>query len=76
MRISFDGLRRNIARDFNSLVEEIRDLDIDYEDQKSNLKELGNKLKETIGCLLACYDSEQIPEDFNDLSDEIKLLEL
>jgi len=69
MKISFDNLRRNIASDFNTLIEEIKDLDIDYEDQRSNLRELGNNLRASIGGLLACYDKQQMPEDFNDLSD-------
>lgn len=69
MKISFDGLRRNIGWDFNSVVLEIKDLNIDYEDQRSNLKELVNNLRSSIGGLLACYDKDEQPDDFNDLSD-------
>jgi hypothetical protein len=68
MKVSFDGLRQNIASDFNALIEEVRDLDIDYEDQRSNLRELGNNLRASISCLLSCYDKDQQPDDFNDLS--------
>ena len=76
MKVSFDGLRRNIGWEFNDLMLEIKDLGIDYEDQRSNLKALANNLRSSIGCLLACYDTNQQPDDFNDLSDDLELEEL
>jgi hypothetical protein len=76
MKISFDGLRRNIANDFNALVVEIIS-----EDKKLgqgaclNLDDEVNRLRQSIGCLLACHDTHQQPDDFNDLSD-VELKEL
>ena len=74
MKISFDGLRTRIAADFNTLVGEMGYLG--DECSAKYLKEYVNNLRGSIGGLLACYDSEQMPEDFNDLSGEIELLEL
>lgn len=71
MKISFDGLRRNIAGDFNDLAKRIKYLDLD-----NDLSAEMNILRSSIGGLLACYDSKEMPDDFNDLSSEIKLLEL
>lgn len=74
MKVSFDGLRKNIAADFNVLVQEMQYLG--DECSAKYLREYVNNLRGSIGGLLACYDSEQMPDDFNDLSGEIKLLEL
>lgn len=74
MKISFDGLRKTIAADFNILVDEIK-----YHGDKClvrHLKEHVNDLRGSIGGLLACYDSEQILNDFNDLSEKVELFEL
>lgn len=71
MKISFDGLRRNIALDFNDLAKRIKYLDLD-----NDLSAEMNILRGSIGGLIACYDSKQMPEDFNDLSEEIKLIEV
>ena len=71
MKVSFDGLRRNIAGDFNNLAERIKYLDLE-----NDLSAEMNILRGSIGGLMACYDPEQMPDDFNDLSEEIKLLEL
>ena len=74
MKISFDGLRKNIADDFNELVKQIFQTleDQDVED----LREHVGKLRGSLGGLMCCYDSNQIPDDFNDLSDEINLSNL
>lgn len=71
MKVSFDGLRKNIAGDFNDLAKRIKYLDLD-----NDLSAEMNTLRSSIGGLLACYDSKEMPDDFNDLSGEIKLLEL
>ena len=65
MKVSFDGLRQNMARNFNDLVSDIRDLD---RQDIEHLKDSVNFLRSSIGCLLACYDKDQQPDDFNDLS--------
>jgi hypothetical protein len=73
MKVSFDGLRRNIAEDFNHLVLHmglIETVNRDY------YRGLVDDLRKSLGCLMACYDSKEMPEDFNDLSEEIKLSEL
>jgi hypothetical protein len=77
MKVSFDGLRRNIARDFNQVAKEVDDLkEILSTNEISWLRNDLGVLRSSLGALMACYDSEQAPEDFNDLSEEIKLLEL
>lgn len=73
MKISFDGLRKNIAADFNCLVREMKYLG--DECPTKYLREYVNNLHGSIGGLMCCYDSQQIPDDFNDLS-EFELLEL
>lgn len=76
MKISFDGLRKEIAYDYNNVIDAVNQFeDLPYDAKKvlESLKiELYN-LRASIGGLLACYDSEQMPDDFNDLSD-IRLL--
>jgi hypothetical protein len=64
MKISFDGLRQNIAFDFNQLAKELNSISMDEEE----VIKLTNQLRSSIGCLLACYDKDQQPDDFNDLS--------
>lgn len=77
MKISFDGLRRNIAEEFNALINEF-----EYQNNRLpegsyiNIRDEVATLRKSLGCLMACYDSRDIPEDFNDLSEEIKLNEL
>jgi len=76
MKVSFDGLRRNISKDFNNLALEIKDLGETISNfERENIHRLSNELRYSIGCLLSCYDKDQQPEDFNDLSD-VELKEL
>ncbi len=74
MKISFDNLRKNIAEEFNTLVEEIRSEELNLS-KGSTLSESVHQLRCSIGILLCCFDKNQMPDDFNDLSD-IELLEL
>lgn len=79
MKVSFDGLRKNIAFDYNDVVDmvnQFEDLSPDAERVLNNLRKSLNILRGSIGGLLACYDSEQMPDDFNDLSEQVELLEL
>ena len=62
MKISFDGLRRNIARAFNDVV---RDPSCE------NMEDL----RMHIANLLAVYDDD-VKGDCNELSDDVKLLEV
>jgi hypothetical protein len=75
MKISFDGLRKNIAADFNALAEDVQDLE-SFLDRGTGFADGINKLRSSLGALMACYDSEQMPDDFNDLSEEVELFEL
>lgn len=74
MKISFDNLRKHIAADFNVLVQEMKFLG--NECSAKYLKEYVNNLRGSLGALMSCYDKNQMPDDFNDLSDQIELLEL
>jgi hypothetical protein len=72
MKISFDGLRRNIAWEFNNLAAELAIIPLDQPIMPSHLeriKRFANELRGSIGGMLCCYDENQQPEDFNDLSD-------
>jgi hypothetical protein len=75
MKISFDNLRKTIAAEFNTLVEEIRSEELNIS-KGSSLSESVHQLRCSVGILLCCFDQDQMPDDFNDLSGEIKLLEL
>lgn len=81
MKISFDNLRKNIAYDFNEVAAAVEILETAKSDHDvlrglDGLKRDLNVLRGSLGGLLSCYDSEQTPDDFNDLSGEIELLEL
>jgi hypothetical protein len=62
MKISFNGLRKNIARAFNEVIRE---------PNYSNMDEL----RMHIANLIAVYDDD-VQGDFDDLSDDVKLLEV
>lgn len=70
MKVSFNGLRKNIAYDFNLVVERIKYLELD-QDLGSEI----NRLKTSLDCLLACYDDE-VEGDFDSLSETINLEEI
>lgn len=77
MKISFDNLRKHIGYDFNAVVETIESSrKFLPPPQLKELTENMNTLRGSIGGLLAYYVSKEMPDDFNDLSGEIKLLEL
>jgi len=74
MKVSFDGLRRHIAEDFNALIGELHYQNPELK-QETNCDKLITNLRGSLGALMACYDSNE-EDDFNDLSEEIKLLKL
>jgi hypothetical protein len=66
MKVSFDGLRRKIASEFNYFV--IHAIDDLTESQKEKL----NGLRSMLFGLMLCSDDSD-PDDCNDLSDTVKL---
>lgn len=75
MKISFDNLRKNIAVNFNALVDDIKDLECSI-GEETGLQTKIETLRRSLGILMACYDINYVPDDFNDLSEEVELLEL
>ena len=70
MKVSFDGLRRNIAGSFNEMVRKLDGADL----RESQMEAIEN-LRGSIGGLLSIYDSTA-DNDFHDLSDRVKLLHI
>ncbi len=52
MKISFDNLRKNIAADFNSLAEDVQDLE-SFMDKGTGLADRINKLRSSLGTLMS-----------------------
>ena len=65
MKLSFDGIRKNLARTFNDLVE----TELSYEQ-----REIMRDMRQIVGGLLCAYDPRDQPDDCNMLADEIELL--
>lgn len=70
MKVSFDGIRKNIARSYNEVVRCF----VDESEQET--EEALMELRQRLRALMACYDPEKQPEDFNDLDDIIILTSL
>lgn len=68
MKVNFDGLRKQIARDYNRVVHAFAQ----REDRTEILERLGD-LREGIGSLLCCY-SDNPEDEFSDLSDLVDFL--
>ena len=64
MKVSFDGLRINLAESFNEMVRTLNGTDL----RQSQMDSIEN-LRGMIGGLLCIYDGENI----TDLSDKVKL---
>lgn len=69
MKVSFDGMRRNIARSYNEMAIKLKDIPLD-----ENQKEAIEQLRSNIGGLLCVYDDE-VP-DCNDLSEMVELVSI
>ncbi len=70
MKVSFDGIRKNIARAYNEVVRCF--VDESEEATENALMELRQMLQG----LMACYDPEKQPGDFNELVDDVVLTSL
>jgi len=68
MKISFDGLRMNLAKSYNELFCALRDSTDDEKQVEAMLS-----LRQNIGILLCMYDDSN-KEDSNCLIDDIELL--
>ena len=80
MTVSVDGLRSNLAQDYNALVRTLRNL-VDeeniqdssiYGDAFEEIEEKLQELRQSVGLLLLIYDEAQ---DIHCLRDEINRLE-
>ena len=65
MKVSFDGLRKNIAADFNALVEEIVEQDTKLgQGACLNLSEEINRLRCSLDALMSCLKAENIQRNY------------
>lgn len=78
MEVSMNGLRKNMARDFNKAVSEFRELrstmshlSDSVNDSLDRLGEHLSDLRSVLGGLLGCFDPED--KNFDDLSETVKL---
>lgn len=67
MRLSFDGIRRNLAYAFNDLASTELTLE-----QREPMRQM----RMFVGGLLAAYDPRDQPDDGNMLADKIELLSI
>ncbi len=80
MQVSVDGLRRNLAHDYNELVRTLRQLveDEDIQDASvwgdafGEIEEKLQAIRESVGLLLLIYSDDG---EFKQLDDEIDRLE-
>ena len=73
MKISFDGLRRRIAEDYNSLIDQTDSSHFGTTADRNAVEGKISALRASLQALMSCYDPDQAP-DFTDLS-EIELKE-
>lgn len=73
MKVSFDGLRKNLAGAYEETITAYRDaVDVNgYDDSFSHLKDGLNEMRSMIAAFLCCYDEESIKKDndFHDLGE-------
>ena len=67
MRLSFDGIRKNLAGAFNDLA---------ATELSDDQREIMRWMRQIVGGLLASYDPRDQPDDCNMLADEIELLSI
>jgi hypothetical protein len=65
VKLSFDGIRKNLAGAFNDLAS------TELSDEQ---REIMRWMRQIIGGLLAAYDPRDQPDDCNMLADEVELL--
>lgn len=71
MKVSVDGLRKNMTRDINQLfrvLEGVIDMGLPYDDRKELVKAF-NQVAQDIGCFNCVYSEET--EDFSDLGNSL-----
>lgn len=75
MKVSFDGLRKNIAQAYNGLARTINNIDVDEinESTQSELNETCDELRAMLGWLMLVQDEDD-KDDCNDLSESVKLI--
>ena len=67
MKLSFDGIRKNLARYFNELAE----TELSFEQ-----REIMRDMRGIVGGLLCAYDPRDQPDDCNMLADKVELVEI
>lgn len=72
MNVSFDGVRRRLVDEFNTLVGYISDKNQTLDAEQTMT---WNKMRDTLWALLCMYDPE-IENDCTDLSGEVELNEI
>lgn len=65
MKLSFDGIRKNLAGAYNDLAST---------ELSSEQREIMRWMRQIVGGLLAAYDPRDQPRDCNMLADEVELL--
>lgn len=73
MKVSFDGLRKNIAQAYNDHARTINKLEDIDECELNELKETCEELRAMLGWLMLVQDDEE-PDDCNDLSESVTLI--
>ena len=76
MKVSFDGLRMNIASNWNNLCQTLDQIDFDnlLQRERDALTQSLSDMRSIVMVLMACHDPD-CPDDANDLSDTVTLLE-
>lgn len=70
MFASFDGARKNLAGDFNALVNAMSPEELERHQDRLN------NLRASVGSFLCMYDENQHPNDCHDLSESVVLEEI
>ena len=65
MKLSFDGIRKNLASAFNDMAA----TELSFEQ-----REIMRDMRRFVGGLLCAYDPRDQPDDCNMLADEVELL--
>lgn len=77
MKVSFDGIRKGLARNYNALAESVGKLDFDDPSwkQEADLQEIMdnvNDLRDIVVTFLCIYNDD-VEDDLNMIVDEVKL---
>lgn len=76
MKVSFDGLRKNLVRSYEKTITQYHEVIEEYgpslgTDSLTDMKEGLDDLRQMIAAILCCYDDDSIKKDndFHDLAD-------